>query len=299
VRDAPALGRFRRNVAIEVALGALILLTVAALGIMPPASVTPARPASEGILYAGLLDGMRVVVRLTPAAAGLNDVAVEGGRASVRLRHLATLREAPVRPDGSVELHDGWWEIVLTAGRAHTRFPLIIGDPSAAMESDPRAVRLLAQAEAVMRRVRTWREIEQITDGKGHVVETRFEAVRPARLRYRTTSGSEAIIIGAVRFSRDQGGAWTRDALPQPIALDGPYVPFLDGATAVRFGGEDRCGGEVCRVVLWTLSPGQAHFAARIGPESGRVYEVAMIAPAHYMTSRADALNAPLTIRPP
>ena len=294
--DGMALHTFRRTATVEVIIGVAILLIVAALGIMPPAAQTPPRPADDGVLYAGQWGETRVLVRVTPAAAGLNEITVDGARASVRLRHLETFREAPVRPDGSAELSDGWWEIVVTGERGQTTFPLVVGSPPA--RSDPDASRELARARVTMSRVRTWREIEQITDGSGHAVETRFEAVRPDQLRYRTTSGSEAVIIGAVRFSRDRGGVWTRDRLPQPIALDGPYLPYLDGAAAVRFGGTDRCGGEICRVVLWALPSGRARFAARIGSD-GRIYRVAMVAPAHYMTSRVDRLNAPLLITPP
>jgi putative copper export protein/methionine-rich copper-binding protein CopC len=296
-RDIRALERFRRSVSLEAVLGALILLVVAALGIMPPAAVTPAPSPAAGVLYAGDLAGSRVLVRVTPGTAGLNDVTVEGGRASVRLRHLGTFREAALSPDGTVELTDGWWEIVVTGGRAQTIFPLVVGEPPAG--SDPAAVRDLARARAVMRRVRTWREVERITDGSGHAVETQFEAVRPNRLRYRTTSGSEAVIIGAVRLSRDRGAPWLRDLLPQPMQLDGPYAQYLEGATAVRFGGEESCAGEICRIVLWALPAGRAQFAARIGRRSSRIYGIEMVAPAHYMTSRADRLNAPLVITPP
>jgi copper transport protein len=300
-RREGALERFRVSAAAEAALAAAILLVVGALGIMPPASATVEGPTVEsttgdGILYVGLVAGERVRVRLSPAVAGLNEVTVEGLPASVRLRRLDTLRETAVTPDGSVELQDGWWEVVARGERGQVAFPLIVGAPPS--ESDPEAVRVLARSRSAMGRVRTWREIEQITDGNGGAVETTFQVVRPSRLRYRTSSGAEAVIIGAVRFSRDPGAPWTRDQLPQPITLDGPYVSYLDGATGVRFGGVDRCPGETCRVVFWSLPSGQAHFAARVGA-SGRIHRVAMVAPGHYMTSAVDRLDVPVEITPP
>jgi hypothetical protein len=295
-RDPESLAKFHTSVAVEIALGAVVLLIVAGLGIMPPATATLPRPANEGLAYAADLDGRRVLVRVTPAAVGINEVTVSGIRVSIRFRRLEGFREAAVSPDGSVELGEGWWEVIVSGEGGQTTFPLIVGTPPAV--SDPAAARYLAEAGTTMRRVRTWREIEQITDGNGHVVETQFEAVRPNRLRYRTTSGSEAVIIGAVRISRGQGGAWARDQLPQPIALEGPYVQYLEGATAVRFGGMDRCGTETCRIVFWALTSGQAQFAGWIGG-SGRIYRVEMVAPAHYMTSHVDRLNAPLSITPP
>ena len=291
-----AIEGFRVSASVEVGVAAAILLVVAALGIMPPASATAERPADEGILYVGLIAGERVRLRLSPAAAGLNEVSVEGLPASVRARRLETLQEVSVTPDGSVELRDGWWEIVILSERGQVTFPLIVGAPPS--ESDPQAVRLLARARSMMERVRTWREVEQITDGKGGVVETVFDVARPNRLRYRTSSGAEAVIVGAVRFSRDPGGAWTPDQLAQPITSDGPYVSYMEEAISVRFGGTDRCAGEACRIVLWSLPSGRAEFAARIGA-GGRIYGVAMVAPGHYMTSRVARLDMPVQITPP
>jgi hypothetical protein len=51
-------------------------------------------------------------------------------------------------------------------------------------------------------------------------------------------------------------------------------------------------------VVFWSLPSGQASFSARVGA-SGRIYRVAMVAPAHYMTSRVDRLDLPVTITLP
>ncbi|HEY6103582.1 MAG TPA: copper resistance protein CopC [bacterium] len=295
-RDPESLARFHTTAGVEIGAGVIVLLVVGALGIMPPTAATPPRPDAKGPAYAADLNGRPLVVRVTPAASGLNEVTVSGIRASVRFRRLDTLDEVAVGPDGTVELVDGWWEIAVSAEGAQAIFPLIVGTPR--VVADPLALRYLNQAESGMKRVRTWREVEQITDGNGHVVVTQFEAAQPNRLRYSTTSGSEAVIIGAIRTSRERGGAWTRDRLPQPITLEGLYVPFLAGATAARFGAMDRCGAEICRIVLWVLPSGQAHFAARIG-RSGRIYQLEMVAPAHYMTSRADRLNAPLTITLP
>jgi copper transport protein len=293
-----ALARFRVSASLEVAVAAAILLIVAALGIMPPASATATAegPSEGGILYVGLIAGERVRLRLSPAAAGLNDVSVEGLPASVRLRNLETLQEVSVTSHGSVELQDGWWEIVVLAGRGQITFPLVVGAPPS--ESDLQAARILARARAVMGRVRTWRETEQITDGHGGVVETVFDVVRPNRLRYRTSSGAEAVIVGAVRFSRDPGGPWVRDQLPQPITSDGPYLSYMEGAAGVRLGGGGRCAAEACRIVLWSLPSGRTEFAARVGT-SGRIYSISMVAPGHYMTSRVDRLDVPVQITPP
>jgi copper transport protein len=107
--DPESLARFRTSVSFEIALGVIVLLIVGALGIMAPAAATPPSQTEEGRVDAADLDGQRVVVRVTPAAAGLNEVTVSGVPASIRLRRLETLQEATVRPDGTVELGEGWW----------------------------------------------------------------------------------------------------------------------------------------------------------------------------------------------
>jgi hypothetical protein len=295
-RKVGALERLRVIAGAEAGLAAVILLVVAALGIMPPAAATLPQPAREGVLYVGLIAGEHVRVRVSPATPGLNEVTVDGVPASVVLRELANLQELTVTPGGPVELRSGWWEIVVRGRQGEVSFPLVVG--TLQTDTDPAAARLLVQARAVMGRVRTWREIEQITDGSGGVVETVFEVARPDRLRYRTSSGAEAVIVGGVRVSRDPGGPWTRDRLPQPISPDGPYVSYLEGATGVRFGGSERCLAEACRLVFWSLPSGQASFSARVGV-SGRIYSVAMVAPAHYMTARVDRLDRPVVITLP
>lgn len=319
-QDGPALARFRRSVTVEVAIGTMILLVVAVLSITPPAAVT--QPASEavGVVLAGIADDLRVRLSVTPAGAGWNDVQAAVARidsgapvadATVRLRLHAMDRvedrSIDLLPSGGTYtasgdvLATGWWEIAVEVrhgGRTReTRVPLVVGDVE--RQPDAGAEQLLARARRQMRTIRSWVEAEQLTDGAGNVVATRFEVARPDRLRYRTTSGSEATIIGAERYSRERDGDWVRDELPQPLALEGLYLSYLTGADKIRFGREEFCPDEPCRVVLWEIESARASFAARVGLRTGRIHTLAMVAPSHYMTSVPSGLNMPVRIIAP
>src|SRR5205809_773127 len=163
----------------------------------------------------------------------------------------------------------------------------------------PEGTRILMQARETASRVRTWREREQITDGSAGVTVTDLEMMKPDLVHYRTAGGAEAVIIGVTRLYRQGGGPWERDTLPSPIVLLGPYVSYLNDAAAISLGRIGRCGEERCRVVTWTLSSGNASFAAWIGLDSFRIYRLYMAAPFHYMTTQAFDLNVPLRISLP
>src|SRR3972149_1365104 len=70
--------------------------------------------------------------------------------------------------------------------------------------------------------LRGWRETEQLTDGKGNVVVADYDLVPPNRLRYRTSAGNEAVIIGTTRYTRTGPGDWERDTPPHPLPRPSP-----------------------------------------------------------------------------
>jgi len=316
--------RFLRVVGAESLLGAAVLLAVAALTITPPAAVSLPTPAAPPLIFAGLAGPFRVHLTISPAQPGWTRLEAvvqspkgavdpESTRILVRLRKLDEELDpvtVTLRPEGTRFVTEGgelgvpgWWEVQVVVRRrgaedASTAFPLRLdGAPSA--RPDLEASRMLLDALSAAGEVRTWREVEQITDGAGGVSVTTFELVRPDRLRLRTSAGSEEIIIGAARYSRDAGGPWQRDSLPDPIHLEGPYVAYLKNPAAATLGRRASCGAEACRVVMWQTPGGGAAFAAWIGLRSHRVYRLLMSAPDHYMTSSVFDLNRPLTITPP
>jgi hypothetical protein len=164
-------------------------------------------------------------------------------------------------------------------------------------------VRLFEQVQATTRSLRSWREVQQIADGVGGVVTTTVEAVRPDRLRFRSSSGTEGIFIGVNRYQRDGAGPWEVEQLPKPIDYGGP-VEYMRGALSVRRGRAFPCEGEPCQIVIWnaagqTTQGPAATFAGWIGTRTHRVHRLLMVAPAHYMTLDVSGYNAALRIEAP
>lgn len=319
-QNGRTLTRFRLSVAVEVALAAAILLAAAALTITPPAAVTQPSREARAVVLGGFADDLRVRLSISPAAPGWNDVEATVTRAQdgrpvtdaavqVALRAMDHVEDRAfgLAPSAGAYvasgdfLTPGWWEVTVRIQRAErtreTRFPLIAGQVPRVAHPEARV--LLERVRRRMRAYQAWREVEQITDGRGNAVLTRFEGVRPDRLHYRTSGGSEVVIVGAARYARERGGEWVRDQLPQPLALEGPMVSYVNGAERIRFGREAICDAEPCRVVLWDLESARASFAARVGLRTLRIYTLAMVAPDHYMTSQAYDLGARIQIVPP
>ncbi len=320
-----ALRWLLRTVTNEVGIAAFILLTVAALTITPPAQVRRAGvpPEEKPLILAGLAGEFQVRLAVTPARPGQNrfEVMVSGpggklltSQARIFLwatkldeqldpQKIQLARQGPgkyVAEGGQLGLA-GWWQVevvVRLPGRpdVSTTFPFPLGElPLRA--TDPAAARLLEEATRAMGQFRAWREIQQIADGAGGMVVTWYEAQKPDRLHYRTSSGTEGIIIGSTRYLRIGNGPWQRDTLPQPLLLRGPLQPYTQGAEGIVQGRKLPCDEEACQVVMWEAS--SASFAATIGERSHRLHQLLMVAPSHYMTLHSIAPRAQVHISPP
>lgn len=320
------LHRFQRSMGAEVILGAAVFLIVSVLTITPPATVTMPQVAGPPLLLAGEADDLQVALTVAPATVGWNRFEVtakdRAGRplaedARVLLRFtkldedldpttivLGRVEDGKYAAEGSQLGLAGWWEaevIVRLRGKldATTSFPVRVGKPSL-RTSDPEALQLLDKTKQAMRVVGTWRELQQIADGAGGAVVTQYEIVRPDRLRYRSSSGQEVVVIGTTRYARDgSSGPWQKDSVLQPLKLDGPYMEYLAGAGQAIRGRQDRCDDSPCRVVLWQAQGGSAAFAGWIDLHTARMRRIMMIAPAHYMTDWLLEYNLPLEITPP
>ncbi len=321
----PAVGRFVRIVGTELTLGGAILLAVAVLTIVPPARVSMPAPSQRALIFVGMVDDLTVRVSVTPALPGWNRIEVAVGnprgqsltRESRILLRVTKLDEALDRVTIPLSLRrgdaylleggyiglPGFWEVdvvIRQRGRPDvmTSFPVRIGDPPPTT-SDPSAVQLLDRTRTVMATIRTWRQVDQLTDGAGGGILTRFEMVRPDRLYYRTSLGGEAIQIGATRYLREGSPEWRQETVPQPLALEGPYLEYLKGAEGVRRGRQIPCEDEDCQVVLWELPQVPATMAGWIGLTTFRVHKLLMVAPGHYMTSWPTGFDHPIAISPP
>ena len=320
-RRHPAVRWLARSVGGELVLAAIVVLVAAALTITPPPEAAPPLPR---LRLVGWADGTPVTLALEPAG-GLRrryTVTVEGPADRVLLRFVKLDEEVAtvtrtLTPagdgrfvaDGAELGVPGFWEVQVVVRRAGaldrvTSFPVRTPDgpppPSPAgtpPPGDPEAHRWLARAREATARLRTWREVEQISDGQGGGVASVFEAQPPDRLRYRTTGGVEGVIIGRRRFIRRAPDApWEVDVLPRAITVEGPAL-YMREATRARMGRTAQCPGEPCRLVLWEGAG--AAFAAAVGEATGRVHRLYMVAPSHFMTQRVLAFDPPVEISPP
>jgi len=325
----PALRRLMASVTGEVSVGALIVLIVAALTITPPARVAmqPPPPEPAPLVLAGIAGDVRLSLTVAPARPGINRFTVRGterggaaldGEVRVLLR--ATKLDEDLDPvtlrlayddRGAHTVEDavlglaGWWQVEVVIRRrgqldVTTLFPLWF-EGGSAQPLDAPARRLLLRMEEAMARLSGWRQVEQLTDGRENVVVTRYDLRRPDRLRYSTSSGNEAVIVGPLRSFRAGAGAWERDLLNPPFAVEDYIRAYSRGARAVTLGRTMPCGDGTCRVVTWETGAGTAALAGWIDERTGRLHRLLMVGriEPHYMTLDLMDFNAPLRIEPP
>ncbi len=316
------LVRFRRVVAAEAAVAAVVLIIVGALTITPTARTAQLRTVPlRPLALAWASEGLRIELRITPAEPGWNRFEVrvlrpdgtpaDADRVMVRLWKLdeetlpATLRLVREKPgwyaaEGGELGLPGYWEaevVLRWRGRpdVSASFPLRVGKFQ--LRAEIEALRLLRRAQEAMEAVRTWRETEQITDGSGNMVVTRYHFQKPDRVRFEVAGGMEAVLIGSTRYVRTDRG-WTREALPAPFAAQG-VAGYLRNPARAQLGRRAVCGDEPCRVVLWDSPDGLASFAAWVGERTHRPYKLLMSAPAHYMTTLPADFNTAGEVTPP
>lgn len=316
------LARIQRMVALEAAVGTLVLLAVGALTITPTARTVQLRTIPPPTLaLAGVSEGLRIGLRITPAEPGWNrfevtvhrpdGAPVDADRVMVRLWKLdeevlpaavRLTREGSGRyaAEGGTLALPGYWEaqvVLRRRGRpdVSASFPLRLG--TFRLRSDVEALRLLHQAQEAMKAVHTWRETEQITDGAGNAVVTRYAFQKPDRVRFEVQGGMRAILVGRNRYVWTDRG-WVREALPVPFEAQG-VAGYLKNPTRAQLGRRGTCGDEPCRVVLWDSPDGLASFAAWIGERTHRPHRLFMSAPAHYMVTLPRDFNTAQEVMPP
>jgi copper transport protein len=318
-----ALHRLMRSMGGELTSAVVVVLAVAVMTSVPPANATLPLSAQKPLTLVGLAGDTRVSLVVAPAVAGWNRFQLEvtgsdrrplpsDARVLLRLTKLdETLDPILVQPplqgpglyieEGSELALPGWWDaevIVRRRGQpdVSTSFPLRLGQPPPSIAS-PAAQRLLEQARSAAGTLHSWREVQQITDGNGGVVITRFEVVAPDRVHYQTSDGTDVVIVGITRALRSGSGSWMRDTLPQPVVAEGP-LSYLRDAREIALGRTGPCDEESCQVVLWQWDR-TITFAASVGMTTHRVYRILMVAPEHYMTLEYRDFGAPMRIELP
>lgn len=280
--------------------------------------------AAEGPLrLAGFPGDLRVLLTITPPRVGFNRFEVKASdragpvaadaRVCLRLVKLDEALAPAVVPlarqghgtyaaEGGALALAGWWEVEVVVRRrgrpdVSTVFPLRLGqqEPRA---SDPDAVRLFDRARSAFAAVRTWREVEQLSDGAGAGYLTWIESSRPDRMRFRTSTGVEVVMIGRERYQRSRPGPWRRWTFSAPVAVEGPLA-FMQGTRSITLGRSAPCARERCRVLLWKAPERDYTFAGWVGVESRLIHTVMMVGPFHYMYRRVTEVNTPVQIEPP
>jgi copper transport protein len=163
-----------------------------------------------------------------------------------------------------------------------------------------RARRMLERAQAVMRQLRSAREDESLTSGRGSFVTVRYALRAPNRFTYATSGGATSIVVGRRQWTRTRDTSWRPGSFGAGIAFSTrSWFTWTNYARAVRLlaisGAGDR---KVAEVAL--MDPGTpVWMRLRIELRTMRVLSQRMIAKAHYMTQRYYAFNRPVSIRPP
>ena len=154
----------------------------------------------------------------------------------------------------------------------------------------PSGSSLFRRAERSMRSLRSYGYRERLSSGVG-AITTQFQARAPNRLQLRTSTGSQTVIIGALRWDK-VGARWERSSFPGLSTR----AFMWDGAVNARVVGTAAGGARV--LTAFDSQPVPAWFRLTVGPD-GRVREAEMIAPSHFMTQGFSRFNAPIRIQPP
>ena len=160
----------------------------------------------------------------------------------------------------------------------------------------PPAAKLMRQATAAYRRLRTLVIRERLASDPTHAVSTVYRAVAPDRLHLTTRNGNRAIIIGNRRWDKRAGQPW-RESSQSPIHS---IIPFwVTTPLNPRLLGSASVGGHAVWVVSFVTPRVPAWFTIWIDKKTRRTLQLRMTAAAHFMLHRYGPFNARLTIRPP
>jgi copper transport protein len=153
-------------------------------------------------------------------------------------------------------------------------------------------------AQREMHALTTYR-VEETLRPSREPVTVRYDYQAPDRMRFRVEGGSETVMIGPTRWSRDgPAGPWKVDVVP-PLPVpsfvwdDAPVVgPRALGAVV-----ED---GRELRGVSFFETDGEVPIWFELWIDAGgRVRRAGMRAQGHFMEHRYTDLDAPFTVEPP
>jgi copper transport protein len=162
---------------------------------------------------------------------------------------------------------------------------------------DPEAPDWLEKSDAAMNQLTSLRSVQELNDGVHGEVTTQYEYQAPDRMRFQIVGEGESIAIGATQYYFEQGVWQTR------VRVDPLVFPNFANARQVgvaKIGRVETLDGKAMQVVVGTdATSANAHYAYWIGTGDFRLYQFAMVAPAHFMMQSYSNYDAPVQIVAP
>jgi copper transport protein len=300
------LEALRRNVAVELALLAGLVIAVAFLTDLAPgrqlARAVASPQAPEPIddpppgatVLAGESGGRAVGLAISPGGRlqatvlSPDDNGVDGLSVGFRARGrtVASTRCGPGCYLADRRIDGRRVTVVLDSG------PVTFDLPG---PTQP-AGRLVGEARHAFADLRSLVIHERLASNRRDKIATTFRIVAPDRLAYVTSAGSRAVVIGGQRWDAQGKGAFLRSA-QTPLELPGvEWGPRWLNARAL---GWTNVSGKRLRVVSFFDPQLPAWFEMAVDPGTHRPLTLKMTAAAHFMQHRYTNFNQAMRIVPP
>jgi hypothetical protein len=184
--------------------------------------------------------------------------------------------------------------VVPTAGRKVAVRLLERGRPSVVRFELPAhaqpAGALVSRATRVFRSLRSVVVHERLASSPTDVLRTRFVLQAPDRLSYRTSAGSEAVVIGRRRWDRTGNGRWVESGQSR-LTLPEPFWSKVRDANVLE-------PGPVARITFFDPKI-TAWFDIRVDTRTGRTLTTRMTAASHFMRHRYTDFDSAPPVEPP
>ena len=213
-----------------------------------------------------------------PVAPGDLEISIDGRPAKAESCGRACFRAAGPVLDGRVR------NVEVAVGASTLPFTLPARLP-------PSGANVFARARRTMGALRSYHFTERLSSGQGSIL-TRLDVQAPNRLRLRTNTGFQSVIIGGTRWDFLEG-RWERQRFP---GLDVRDVLMWSDARTPRVVGRKPNGDT--DLAAFSLKPVPAWFRLTVEP-SGRVSHAEMTAPSHFMLHRYSEFDHAPRVTPP
>jgi hypothetical protein len=162
------------------------------------------------------------------------------------------------------------------------------------------AWRLLHRAQRTMRRLRSVHEIEEVTSGPGSYGRVVYRLRAPDRMTYRTSSGSEVVVIGRREWLRTRDMDWDEDAYGGGLTFRTRtwFRWTTYGRSVQLLGTRHQNGRRVAELALMDEGT-PVWLRLTVDLATQRVLVARMAATAHFMRTRYQRFNRPVHIAKP